>query len=114
MEPKGNVVALVAGHFADRMPSEDWMIIDDGRGLGVIHPKNEPFYVTEFRAEEMERLRQTEQQEDLYTKMWKEFFYTIAVEEGIQRLLTVLFEKQTENWYDKKKRAESYIVSNRK
>ncbi len=31
---KGNVVALVAGHFADRMPSEDWMIIDDRRGLG--------------------------------------------------------------------------------
>ena len=37
MEPKGNVVALVAEHFADRMPSEDWMIIDDRRGLGVIH-----------------------------------------------------------------------------
>ena len=34
----------------------------------------------------------------------------IKREEGIQRLLTVLFEKQTENWYDKKKRAESYIV----
>ena len=38
----------------------------------------------------------------------------IKREDGIQRLLTVLFEKQTENWYDKKKRAESYIVSNRK
>ena len=38
----------------------------------------------------------------------------IKREEGIQRLLTVLFEKQTENCYDKKKRAESYIVSNRK
>ena len=38
----------------------------------------------------------------------------IKREEGIQRLLTVLFEKQTENWYDKKKRAKSYIVSNRK
>ena len=142
MEPKGNVVALVAGHFADRMPSEDWMIIDDRRGLGVIHPKNEPFYVTKFREEEMERLCQTEQQEDLYTQMWKEFFLHdcsgekgesglpekyvsvtiqktcdgvfIKREEGIQRLLTVLFEKQTENWYDKKKRAESYIVSNRK
>ena len=28
----------------------------------------------------MERLCQTEKQEDLYTQMWKEFFYTIAVE----------------------------------
>lgn len=38
----------------------------------------------------------------------------IKREEGIQLLLTVLFEKQTENWYDKKKEQESYIVSNRK
>lgn len=80
MEPKGNVAALVAEHFADRMPSEDWMIIDDGRCLGVVHPKDEPFYVTEFREEEMERLCQTEKQDDLYTQMWKEFFHTIAVE----------------------------------
>ena len=39
-----------------------------------------PVIFTEFREEEMERLRQTEQQEDLYTQMWKEFFNTIAVE----------------------------------
>ena len=80
LEPKSDVVMLVGRHFADRMPSEDWMIIDDGRCLGVVHPKDEPFYVTEFREEEMERLCQTEKQDDLYTQMWKEFFHTIAVE----------------------------------
>lgn len=79
MEPKGNVAALVAEHFADRMPSEDWMIIDDGRKLGVIHPKDETFYITEFREKEMEQLRQTEKQEDIYTQLWKEFFQTIAI-----------------------------------
>ena len=69
-----------------------------GEAWGVIHPKNEPFYVTEFRAEEMERLRQTEQQEDLYTKMWKEFFYTIAVEKGRIRVAReICFRYDTEN-----------------
>lgn len=81
MEPKGNVVALVAGHFADRMPSEDWMIIDDRRRLGVIHPKDEPFYITEFREEEMKALCQSEHQKDFYTQLWKDFFETIAIKQ---------------------------------
>ena len=73
------------------------MIIDDGRGL-VIHPKNEPFYVTEFRAEEMERLRQTEQQEDLYTKMWKEFSTRLQWRKGRIRVAReICFRYDTEN-----------------
>lgn len=27
-------------HFADRMPSENWMIIDDNRKKAVVHPVN--------------------------------------------------------------------------
>ena len=29
LEPKSDVIMLVGRHFADRMPSEHWMIIDD-------------------------------------------------------------------------------------
>ena len=92
---KENVVALVAGHFADRMPSEDWMIIDDRRGLER-SSKNEPFYVTKFREEEMETLCQTEQQEDLYTQMWKEFFCTCSGKRRIG-LPEICFRYDTEN-----------------
>ena len=31
IEPKSNVLTLVAPHFSDRLPSENWMIIDDKR-----------------------------------------------------------------------------------
>lgn len=81
MEPKANIAALTAKHFADRMPSEDWMIIDDGRKNGVVHPKNQPFYVTQFNDREIEKLKKTEMYEDTYTVLWKEFFQTIGIKE---------------------------------
>ena len=35
LEPKSDVIMLVGRHFADRMPSEHWMIIDDNRKTDV-------------------------------------------------------------------------------
>ena len=45
IEPKHAILSLLAEHFSDRMPSEDWMLIDDGRKLAAVHPKNESFYI---------------------------------------------------------------------
>ena len=80
-----------------------------GECLGVVHPKDEPFYVTEFREEEMERLCQTEKQDDLYTQMWKEFFHTIAVEKrenpGLpEKSVSVTLQKTCDGVFIKKKR----------
>ncbi|MDO4522424.1 MAG: TIGR03915 family putative DNA repair protein [Eubacteriales bacterium] len=80
IEPKANVLTIVAAHFADRMPSEHWLLIDDGRRLAAAHPRDEAFYVTELAEEELEKLRETERQEDIYTHMWQEFFDTIGIE----------------------------------
>ncbi|MDO5539621.1 MAG: TIGR03915 family putative DNA repair protein [Eubacteriales bacterium] len=80
IEPKCNITAISAEHFADRMPSENWMIIDDNRRIGAVHPKNQPFYMTEFSKEEMDRLLESEEQTDEYTDLWKEFFRSIGIE----------------------------------
>lgn len=80
IEPKCNVTAVVAQHFADRMPSEHWMIIDDGRRIAAVHPKDERFYMTRLSEEEFLRLRATEAKRDLYTDLWKEFFAAIGIE----------------------------------
>lgn len=80
IEPKCNVTAVSAGHFADRMPSEDWMLIDDNRRIAAVHPKDRPFYMTRLTEEELGRLRRTEEGGDLYTDLWKEFFRSIGIE----------------------------------
>lgn len=81
IEPKNNVVMLVGEHFADRMPSEHWMIIDDRRKLAVVHPKDEDNYLRYLTAEEFSALSQTESYEDQYTDMWRSFFKAISIKE---------------------------------
>lgn len=80
IEPKCNVLELTARHFADRMPSEYWIMIDDTRNLAAVHPKDEDLYLTTLSAQEMTKLQEVEKQKDLYTELWKEFFQTIGIE----------------------------------
>lgn len=79
IEPKCNITAITAEHFADRMPSENWLLIDDNRRIAAVHPKDQPFYMTQLSEDEMQRLSATEAQKDEYTELWKEFFRTIGI-----------------------------------
>ena len=80
IEPKCNIVSITAQHFADRMPSEHWMMIDDNRRIAAVHPKDQEFYVTELSEPELERQKESEEQTDLYADLWKEFFRSIGIE----------------------------------
>lgn len=79
IEPACDIVELTAYHFADRMPSENWIMIDDRRHTAVVHQADEPFYITRLSKEEDARLKETEKYQDIYSTLWKEFFRTIAI-----------------------------------
>ena len=81
IEPKSRVILPVSEHFADRMPSEHWMIIDDVHKEAVIHPVNRGFYLRKLSDEEFERLSTTEGYEDSFTALWRAYFEHIAIEE---------------------------------
>lgn len=81
LEPKSDVVMLVGRHFADRMPSEYWMIIDDNRKTACVHPKDGTNYLRYLTDEEFEKLRHTEDYEDTYTDLWKTFFHAVGIAE---------------------------------
>ena len=81
LEPKSDVIMLVGRHFADRMPSEHWMIVDDNRKTACVHPKDGENYLRYLTDEEFDALRKTEAYEDEYTGMWKTFFHTIGIKE---------------------------------
>lgn len=80
-EPKCNVAYQVATHFAERMPSEHWMIVDDNRQIAVVHPADEELYVQILTKDQFERLQESEQYQDAFTDLWKLFFDTIAIKE---------------------------------
>ena len=105
LEPKHDVIYQVAEHFADRMPDEYFMILDDNRKYAVIHPgkhysgqqadrereiseqnrymkeKAQKMYLRELSDEEIKTLRRTELLKDEYTELWKTFFHTIGIEQ---------------------------------
>ncbi|MDD6327913.1 MAG: TIGR03915 family putative DNA repair protein [Eubacteriales bacterium] len=81
LEPRSDVIMLVGRHFADRMPSEHWMIIDDNRKTACVHPKDGQMYLRYLTDEEFSTLRKTEDYEDCYTDMWRGFFRAISIRE---------------------------------
>lgn len=96
IEPKSRLVMALGPIFEDRMPSEDWMVVDDVHKEAVVHPKNEHWYLRTFSDEEMASLIRTEKMNDEYTQLWQIFFDTIAIKERINpRCQNTLFPKWT-------------------
>ncbi len=79
-EPRSRVVMPIAAYFADRMPSEHWMIIDDTHREAVVHPKDKECYLRFLSDEEFQALSNT-QQEDYYSLLWKQYFRTMGIAE---------------------------------
>ena len=75
----------MAEHFADRMPSEHFVIVDDNRRLAVVHPKDEELYFMYLTDEEFDVLSRSEDFEDEYTRLWRTFFKTIGIKERENR-----------------------------
>lgn len=79
--PKNDVLPILALHFSDRMPSENWLIYDENRKRAVLHPADEDWFI--LRAEDgglLDRLDWKTDEEE-YRAMWKMFCETIAIPE---------------------------------
>lgn len=79
IEPKSNVLTLVAPHFADRLPSENWIIVDDQRQTAIVHPADQNYYLTSLSSKEIDRLSQ--KTDDPFIDLWKGFFENIGIKE---------------------------------
>lgn len=80
-EPKSRVVSYLGPLFQDRMPSENFIIIDDIHKEAVVHRRDEKFYIWKMSDEEFVRMLKTEEENDEYTDLWKAFFESIAIKE---------------------------------
>lgn len=79
--PKNDVTILMAPHFADRMPEENWIIYDEGRRKGIVHKAGEGWMVVRTGDDAWkEQLRKGTDQEK-FAGLWKTFHKSIAIEE---------------------------------
>lgn len=81
IEPKNNVVELITPHFADRLASENFIILDVKRKLATIHQAKANWFLSYLTSEEVNHLLAMSDSQHDYEVLWKTFFDSIAVKE---------------------------------
>ncbi len=96
--PKCHVLSLVAPHFADRMPAENWVIYDEGRKKAAVHPAGGAWYMVDMAESGWEEWVSRQGQTGDWEELWRTFVDHIAIASranpGLQRNLLPL-------WYRK-------------
>ena len=89
IDPKNDVLPLLAPYFADRLPEENWMIIDKSRLKAAVHPMGKSWFLSDVPQEGKESegkswigscLRE-QTDEEIYQNLWRTFFDAVAVQE---------------------------------
>lgn len=102
IRPENDVLPLIAPHFANRYPEENWVIYDEKRDKFAIHRAGKGWMILEDMKIAEEVRSQLSMEEDDYRAMWKAFTKSVAIEarknEDLQKqLLPLRFrDKMTE------------------
>ena len=80
IKPENDVIPLIAPHFANRYPEENWVIYDERRDRFAIHRAGKGWMVLEDMKIAEEVRSQLSMEEDDYRAMWKAFTKSIAIE----------------------------------
>lgn len=81
IEPKNNVVALIAPHFDDRLPGENWLIFDKGRQIAVVHERGMGWGIVKSDKLNIEMLEKVSDEEEEFEMLWKGFCKSISIKE---------------------------------
>ena len=77
--PKNNVLTFLMPHFADRLPTENFILFDEGRNLFGIHPAQKQWYLLQWEEAETPKLHLSEEEEQ-YQELFRRFCRTIAIQ----------------------------------
>lgn len=81
IRPKNHVLPLIAPHFSDRLPSENWMIRDDGRKMAAIHPAEASWFLMDLTGKDLEKMMEMSAHEREVEGLWRTFFQSVFIEE---------------------------------
>lgn len=81
--PKNNIIALIAPHFSDRLPNENWIIYDEKRQKAVLHEKQKGYFLIKAKEDAFKQLENNmkSNQEEQIEQLWKGFVSAISIKE---------------------------------
>lgn len=80
IEPDHNILSLLAPHFSLRLSSENWIIHDVKRELAAIYNSKE-WVIAPLTKDQIPK--ESYDSSNLYEKLWKEYFTTLAIKDRI-------------------------------
>lgn len=94
LKPENDILPLIAPHFANRYPEENWVLYDERREKFAIHRAGKGWMIVEDMKIAEEVRSQLSMDEDDYRAMWKAFTKSISIEarknESLQKQLLPL------------------------
>lgn len=79
IEPKNDILALLADHFADRMPSENWMIYDEKRKKIAVYQADRGWILVHTNSAEWQERLRTGTDEREFEALWRTFCQSVAI-----------------------------------
>lgn len=80
INPKNQVLPIIAYHFTDRFPEENFVILDENHEMGLFHEKGVPWYLAPLNRDALNAIWDKRESGE-YEQLWKSFFGTIAIKE---------------------------------
>ena len=81
IRPENDVTVLLAPHFADRMPEENWIIYDCGRKKAAVHKAGGGWVMLRVSSGQWQARLSRETDEEQFEKLWQTFHQSIAIKE---------------------------------
>ena len=80
IHPDHHVLPILGEHFSDRLPEENFMIFDENRGLVLLHPAREHFFLTDANMLDLSSTKRFSANEAQFQQLWVTFFHSITIE----------------------------------
>ena len=81
INPKNDIIRLVAPHFSDRLSNENFIIYDENRKSCVVHKAGYPWIYTIGDNLNLDNILNFSNAEEEFQSLWKTFFETIGIKE---------------------------------
>ena len=79
--PENDCLEIVAGHFADRLSGEKWILYDEKRKKAAFHSPDGRWAVMDHMEDSVMERMSEQAEADVFADMWNAFFHSIAITE---------------------------------
>ena len=83
IHPKNHALPILAEHFTDRFPQENFMIYDETRQLAAVHRSGKNFMLVDASDLNQDIIHNFSEEEQQFRDLWMTFFDSIAIKARI-------------------------------